>query len=266
MREYYLKSHGVYYRTNVWRESRPILVFVHGLSGSSSAWKKFEERFENNYNLLTFDIRGHGKSRKHKVYDAYKIAHFVDDLHTLLLHCSVKKFVLISHSFGTLIALEFLVHYQQMVTHAIFLSPSFAPGKSMGAKFIAPLLAFAPKLELLPTRANTGKHIDYQKYQNTGDWNVRRMLADVPNTGLRIYLYCTRQSFSVDREEFLPFITIPVLIMHGKKDTIFPVKNSLIMKERITGAQLVLLPDADHIIVLNKVNEVSEEIVQFLNS
>lgn len=264
MHEYFLETRGIYYRTNQWESSRPTLVFVHGLSGSSSAWDAYEEHFKNSYNLLTFDLRGHGRSYRHKKYDAYDIGHFVDDMHELLLHCEVEKFVLISHSFGTLVALEFLAHYEEMVTHAVFLSPSFAPGKSTGAKLIAPFLALAPKLELLPQRTNRGKHIDYRKYPDTGDWNLRRILADVPNTGVRIYLYCTRQSFDVDREGLLPHITIPVLIMHGKKDSIFPVENSLVMKERIRGAELILLEHADHIIVLNNSNEVSSAIAHFI--
>lgn len=262
----YFKEREIYYRTNERQPDRPTLVFVHGLSGSSSAWRVYEERFEKKYNLLTFDLRGHGKSLKYKKYDAYTIEHFVDDIHALLLHCGVEKCILISHSFGTLIALEFLARYQHMVLRAVFLSPSFAPLKSASAKFIAQLLRLLPALELLPHREKVGTHIDYQKYPNTGDWNLRRMLADVPNTGFRIYLYCTRQSFTVDREDFLKHISIPVLILHGKKDTIFPVKNSLLMKERIKDSELVLLEDADHIIVLNKSREVGDAILRFVNT
>ena len=266
MHEYFLETRGIYYRTNQWEPSRPTLVFVHGLSGSSSAWHAYEEHFKNSYNVLTFDLRGHGRSYRHKKYDAYKISHFVDDMHELLLHCEVEKFVLISHSFGTLVALEFLVRHEAMVTHAIFLSPSFAPGKSAGAKLIAPLLMLVPKLEILPQKRLEGTRIDYRKFPNTGDWNLRRMLADIPNTGLRVYLYCTRQSFCVDREDLLPHITIPVLIMHGKKDSIFPVKNSLIMQERIKGAELILIEHADHIIVLNNSHEVCAAIEHFIEA
>ncbi len=264
MHEELLSSRGIYYRRNTWQHDRPTLVFVHGLSGSSSAWRAHEERFENKYNLLTFDLRGHGRSMKHKTYGAYAMHHFVDDLHALLLHSGVEKFVLISHSFGTLIALEFLARYQHMVLRVVFLSPNFAPLKSASTKLIAPLLRLLPLFELLPHRKKLGTHIDYQKYPNTGDWNLRRMFADVPNTGFRVYLYCTRQSFTVDREDFLKHITIPVLIMHGKRDTIFPVKNSLIMKEHIKGSSLILLENAGHILVLNNTREVCGAIAHFI--
>lgn len=264
MDEHFFEARGIYYRTNNWVSGRPTLVFVHGLSGSSSAWRPYEERLKNKHNLLTFDLRGHGRSLKRKAYSAYEIKHFAKDLRLLLEHCGASKIVLISHSFGTLIALEFLVLHQQMVDRTIFLSTSFSPSKSRVAKLIAPLLKITSAFEYLPFRERTAGHIDYAKYPNTGDWNLRRMLADVPNTGLRVYLYCTRQSLSIDLEEFLTHITIPVLIMHGKKDSIFPVKNSLIMKERIKGAQLILLEDTDHIIVLNKADEVVDAILRFI--
>ena len=52
--------------------------------------------------------------------------------------------------------------------------------------------------------------------------------------------------------------------MHGKKDTIFPVKNSLIMKEHIKGSELILIEGADHIIVLNNAIKVGDAIEHFI--
>ena len=52
------------------------MVFVHGVSGSSSAWWPYEKIFENKYNILTFDIRGHGKLKKFPNYSDYKIKNF----------------------------------------------------------------------------------------------------------------------------------------------------------------------------------------------
>jgi len=117
---------------------------------------------------------------------------------------------------------------------------------------------------LIPNSSKIGGHIDYSKYKNTGDWNIRRMSADIRNTGLRVFLYCLKQSYEFDRKGFLGSINIPVLIIHGKKDTIFPVKNSIIMAERINDFRLILLENADHIIVLNNFPEVSKAIENFI--
>src|SRR5690348_17054682 len=98
---------GIYYRTNEFKD-RPTLIFVHGLTGSSSAWFPYEREFEEDYNLLTFDLRGHGRSEKPKHYRDYAISEFVADLEDLIDRLAIKEFNLISHSFGTVIALPFL--------------------------------------------------------------------------------------------------------------------------------------------------------------
>jgi pimeloyl-ACP methyl ester carboxylesterase len=51
--------------------------------------------------------------------------------------------------------------------------------------------------------------------------------------------------------------------VHGKKDSIFPVENSILMAEKIKNSKLVLLEKADHIVVLNNFIEVSDAIEEF---
>ena len=264
MKEYIFPVNKIYYRLNEFRPNRPTLVFIHGLSGSSSAWAPYEQKFEAEYNLLTFDLRGHGKSVKPKNYTDYALKNFADDLLSLLEHLKITDFILVSHSFGTLIALEFLANHQTMVKAAVFLSPNFAPDERLIARAVKALLSAAKIFKFLPFSSRPRGHIDYQNYLNTGDWNIRRMAADIRNTGLRVYLYCSRQSCRFDRENFLSEITVPVLIIHGKKDTIFPVKSAMAMAEKIKKSNIILLDRADHIIVLNYFSEVAGAIENFL--
>lgn len=264
MKELFLKDRGLYYRKNDFEPSRPTLVFVHGLSGSSSAWLPYEKILESKYNILSYDLRGHGKSPKPTKYDDYALGNFVDDLDALLTYEKIKHFILISHSFGTLIAFEFLAKYPNRAKAAVFLSPSFSVSKRKLSKLTRPLLSLVNLLRPFPFSPKPGIHIDYSQYPNTGDWNIPRMIADVGNTSLRVYLYCTKQSYSFDCEEFLEKINMPVLLIHGKKDTIFPVDNSIFMSQKIKGSELILIPNADHIIALNNVGEITEAIQTFV--
>ncbi|MDO8659223.1 MAG: alpha/beta hydrolase [Candidatus Parcubacteria bacterium] len=264
MQEHFFKERGIYYRINQFRQDRQTLVFVHGVSGSSSAWLKYEQKFENKYNVLTYDLRGHGKSRKPSSYNDYKIEDFTDDLTGLLQYLDINKFVLISHSFAALIALEFLTKHQDEVSEVIFLSPSYHVKERLSAKLIGQLLSLAHLLEIFPHKDVPGKHIDYSTYPNSGDWNIPRMIADVGNTGLKVYLYSSKQALEVNYKRFLDDIKIPTLIIHGKKDTIFPFRSSVVMNQKIKNSELKLLPNADHILVLNYFEEVSKAIKRFL--
>jgi len=48
MKESYFSKNNIYYRINEFQPGRPTLVFIHGLSGSSSAWLEYEKKFEKN--------------------------------------------------------------------------------------------------------------------------------------------------------------------------------------------------------------------------
>ena len=264
MTEHVLEERGIYYRTNAFVPGRQTLVFVHGVSGSSSAWTPYEARFESSYNLLTYDLRGHGKSRKYPRCRDYAIPHFVEDLKAVLEHVGIDQCVLISHSFAVLIALEFLRGHQACVRGAVLLSADFDVGRPLPAKVLKTLLAPVTLLEWLPFHPRAGRHIDYARYPDSGDWHLPRMRADVGNTTWRVYLYCTKQAFAVHAEVLLVNIRVPVLLMHGRKDTIFSVDNARYMAARIPRAELVVLDDADHILVLNRPHQVGDTIERFV--
>ncbi len=255
---------GIFYKKNKFEKNRKTLVFVHGISGSSAAWTPYEKKFEKNYNVLSFDLRGHGKSFKPKKYEDYSIKKFAQDLYALLKYEKIKKFVLICHSYSVFIGLEFLKRHQNMVSSAVFLSPAYKAPLNKMSLLIKRLLKSKKVLEVIPLKKDYGIHVNYSKHKNTSDWNIPRMIDDVGNTGLKVYLWGTKQAYNFNAKKFLKKIKIPVLLMHGKKDTIFPYQNSLEMHKIIKSSQLVILDDTDHIVVLNRFKDVSKAIEEFL--
>lgn len=266
MKEYLLEPAGIYYRTNSFKAGRPTLVFVHGLSGSSSAWIPYEQEFAERYNLLTFDLRGHGKSKKPQGYAEYAIEKFSDDLHALLQHLRLQKYILVSHSFGTLVVLEYFRKYGQTAEATIFFSPNYKVKKRTAAGLLWPLTWLAPLFDWLPLFKTHGRHINYEHYRQTGDWNIRRMSVDILNTSLRVYLDCVGQSYGFVCEELLSRIHIPTLIVHGQKDSIFPVSNAVSMSQSIPGCQLKIMENDNHILVLNDLAGSMSVIQEFVNT
>jgi len=264
MKEYVHAARGIYYRTNEFRPGRKTLVFVHGLTGSSSAWVEYEQQFAPDYNILAFDLIGHGKSAKPKTYEEYHMDRLVDDLHTLMNHLGVERCTLISHSFGALIALSFLGRHQDKVEANIFMSPHFAVARMKSMQMAKPFLLLASKIALMLPPPRIRGHIDYSFYVHTGDWNLRRMFADIRNTGVRTHLYYLRQSSAFDGEDILARIEMPTLIIHGKKDTLFPPRWSQLMAGKIKNVKTVFLEGANHIIVLNNTREVIEAMEDFM--
>lgn len=263
MKEYFFENR-IYYRTNEWKPDRKTLVFVHGVSGSCSAWWPYEKIFENKYNILTYDIRGHGNSKKYPKYEDYSVKNFASDLHDLVTFLEIKKFVLISSSFATLVAREYLKQYRETVIALVFTSTEEFEEGDFRLKLMRPMLkAMTSIISLFPFKPKNRGHVDYSKIKNW-DWSPERNFADTRNTGLRSQFYTIRQSFAPGQDYELEKINVPVLIIHGEKDTIVPIKNAIAFSKKIKSAKFVTIPKYDHDIHHNAVKEMSEAIDNFV--
>lgn len=264
MKEYFFENR-IYYRTNEFRSDRLTLVFVHGVSGSSSAWLPYEKIFENKYNVLTYDIRGHGTSKKYPNYQDYEIINFVNDLHNLLESLNISKFIIISNSFGVLIHLEYLKLYKETVIANVFTSPEIYLNNGFFVKVIRFIFKVLTNIiSLMPHNPKPRGHVDYSKHLNSTDWNIKRNIADIRNTGLRAHFYTLKQSLNFEQEYNLQRIDMPTLIMHGEKDSMVPIKNAISMSEKIKNSQFITIPNVDHNTVHNAVKIISEAIESFI--
>jgi len=265
MKESYWEEKGIYYRVNDWQKGRPTLVFVHGVSGSSSAWIPYEKIFKSKYNLLFYDIRGHGKSKKFSNYPDYEIKNFVEDLHDLVVYLNVPKFILISNSFGGLVALEYLRIYKETVVANIFTSPEIYLNRGHLAKLLRPLLKIITGIvSILPFNPKPRGQVDYSKHKNSTDWDIGRNWADMVNTTPRVHFYTLRQSLLPGQKYFLENIEVPTLIMHGEKDSMIPIKYAMEMSKKIKNAEFISIKNVDHNTAHNAVKEISEAIESFI--
>jgi pimeloyl-ACP methyl ester carboxylesterase len=106
MQEQYFYDRGISYRSNEHIAGRSTLVFIHGLAASSSEWTWYETQFEGSYNVVTVDLRAHGRSQHPSAYEGYRLRESVIDIRLLLEALRIQRCVLIGHSSGALIGLE----------------------------------------------------------------------------------------------------------------------------------------------------------------
>ncbi|MEI6022912.1 MAG: alpha/beta hydrolase [bacterium] len=246
MTEYFLNNE-ISYRTNSFVKDRKTIVFVHGLSGSCSAWYPYEPFFEQEYNIVMYDIRGHGNSKKYPLYTDYEIHSFAQDLQKLLDYLEIQQCIMVSNSFGTLIALEFIKENQDRVIGNILTSPIIYLNEEPSATYMRGFLDILTSiLGLFPFQSKPRGRVDYAKHKNSTDWDIRRNLADMRNTTLRAHMHTLRQSLVLGQEYFVEKISIPTIIMHGEKDSMVPYKNAVLLAQKIPHAEFISIPNIDH--------------------
>ena len=108
-------SFGTFYSLNKVNEKNPI-VFIHGVGLNKEIWEP-QVNFFKNYNTLTYDLLGHGKTplKKSKV----SIKDFSKQLFNLIKELNFNKIHLVGFSLGALIAQHFASEYSDKLSSLI---------------------------------------------------------------------------------------------------------------------------------------------------
>jgi esterase len=100
------------------------LVMLHGVASNHSRWSEFvsSTALTSNWNLLRLDLRGHGDSMFHGRINRKR---WVSDLNAILEREALSPVVLLGHSLGAEIALDFTATYPHRVAGLILIDPVF---------------------------------------------------------------------------------------------------------------------------------------------
>ena len=75
-------------QTNIHSEKETI-IFIHGLVGNRRAFKKEQKRFSSSYNIITYDLLGHGDDKGEAI--DFSLQRLVDQLLNLYEQEGIKS-------------------------------------------------------------------------------------------------------------------------------------------------------------------------------
>ncbi len=116
----------------------PPLVFVHGAACSRRFWCQQVPRFSSDHRVVTLDLRGHGESDAPS--ERYTVRLFADDLASTCMQSGIESPVVIGHSLGGLVALDFASAYPDRVAAAVLIDSPLLPDGDR-AKIVRDLVA-----------------------------------------------------------------------------------------------------------------------------
>ena len=108
---------GVELALAVWGGKGKTVFCVHGISGSCRCWDNVAEALSPQHQVLAMDLRGRGLSEKPA--SGYSISHHCRDVQALLKHENIGQVVMLGHSLGALIGLEFAAEFPESVDRLI---------------------------------------------------------------------------------------------------------------------------------------------------
>ena len=248
-------------------EGRPIIL-IHG-------WPLSDEMYEYQYNDLInagfraigITLRGFGKSDK--PYGAYNYDIHALDIKKVLNKLDIKNAVLGGFSMGGSIAVRFAARDNGTHISKLALFGAAAPiwtqrddfkfnlPKSAVDDLIA--LNYKDRPKLLSNFAKIFSAEETSLNEGIGAW--------LTGINLSASSYATAQCLialrDTDLRADLAEITIPTLIMHGKKDKICSFDLAEQMKARILNSHLVVFENSGHSLFLEETQKFNSEMIKF---
>ncbi|MBZ0306063.1 MAG: alpha/beta hydrolase, partial [Anaerolineae bacterium] len=184
---------------DVWPESaEQTILLQHGYAGCAETWEHQINHFALtlNYRVVVPDLRGHGQSDA--PYSRYTMDELVADLYAIREHLKLPdKFVLVGHSFGGSICIEYANTYPETLEKLILIATAgeYPLPRAVAWLSRVPVTIFRPLWKYRP-RWNAELHV------------MKRMMVN----NLRQW-----QGWSQIRN-----ISVPTLVITGERDTYFP--------------------------------------------
>ncbi|ACK66918.1 alpha/beta hydrolase fold protein [Rippkaea orientalis PCC 8801] len=257
------------------KESKPIMVFIHGWAGSTRYWRKTAQALSDRYNCLLYDLRGFGRSKLPEipVNLSYDLEEYAEDLRGLLDALNIERTYIQSHSMGASVATLFTTMYPERVERVILTcngifeydERAFTAFHRFGGyvvKFRYPWflkVPFADQLFMARFLHRPISKIDRVAFLE--DF----IIADYEAALGTIYTSVSKKAVETMPQKFAE-IAVPTLLISGEKDIIIPAEMGRIAAELNKNINYVSIPKTAHFPMLEDESTYLATVRDFLGS
>lgn len=238
-----------YYVTNTINGEKPVLLMLHGFTGSNKTFQESITHLEKHFSIVAPDLLGHGKTDSPDEIARYSIERIVEDLVTILQELKIMQCFVLGYSMGGRVATAFASAHPEMVRGLILVSSS--PGLAQKDLQESRVQADNRLADMLESEGIIS-FVDYWEklalfasQEVLSDELKKRIrlerLAQNPN-GLAMSLRGMGTGKQPSYWNHLADFTFPVLLMTGSLDEKF---------EKIAQEMQQLIPNSTHVTVQN---------------
>ena len=238
----------------------PTVIMSHSLAATNSMWDPQMEILAA-YDVIRYDMRGHGNS------DApdtdYSLEMLADALFGLMDALAIDKAHYIGLSMGGMIGQTAALKDQsRFLTLSLCDTSSRVPPEMKSAWDERINTARSSGMEALvsPTMERWFSTGFMQREQETCNW-IKEMIRKTQVTG---FCGCCRAIQGLDLTDRISAIKVPTQMIVGKDDPGTPVAGHKVMQEKITGSELVIIPNALHFSNVEQKHAFNEAYKSFL--
>jgi len=236
-------------------KGKATIVLLHGSGLSHIVWSLTEQYLSNqNYNILSIDLPGHGNSEGKCLTTIEKISDWLEKVFNEL---NISELTIIGHSQGCLEALEYYSKYPKKVKSLVFVGGSYRMSVNQDLIDLAEDGDNqAVKLMMKWSYEDSKKFIGGNPVEKiiNSPRDIREILAiDL--------VACNNYK---NGSEALKSIKCPTLFIFGELDKMVNLEKGKKFAELIPNSKTHIIKDCGHMIMFEKALEMREKISEFL--
>lgn len=277
----FVELRGMIFHYRDWRGHGKPMVLLHGLASQSHMYDLVAPRLAQNYRVVALDQRGHGESAKPAA--GYDFESVMADLLAFLDALKFKRAIIVGHSWGGNVALQFAATYPERVAALVLIDGGFLDIQT------DPAMTWERTRVLLAPPKLAGMSVDEFKEmlkQHLGDlWkptSERVILANFeilpdqtirPHLSYENHMQVLRALWEQRPANFYPRVQCPVLMVPAMNDgTSLRAKRHQIAKRQVLAhaeelmrkSETVWFEHTVHDIPLQRPRKLANVITSFL--
>ena len=265
----------------------PLILFAHGFPEFWYEWRRQLAEFGRDHQAVAFDMRGYNLSSKPAEVAQYAVPHLVADLRALVEHLGYRRFTLVGHDWGGVVAWAFAIAHPDWLDRLVIVNAPHPavfgreirenPDQQKASRYM--LVFRSPEAEAILAADGHARLVEMLR-RDLGDrftdadraayaeaWSQPGALTG----GLNYYRAAgvgppaegaPAQSFPADPARLT--VTVPTLVIWGMKDRALLPANLDGLGGFVPDLTIERVPDGSHWVVHERPELVSRLIREFL--
>ncbi len=241
-------------------QGEPVL-FIHGLGSSTRDWQPQVSTFAKHYQVILFDVRGHGQSEKPP--GPYSIPLFAKDTALLIEQLKLPPLPVIGISMGGMIAFQLAVDRPDLVNKLVVVNagPEFAihtfkERLKIWQRFLVVRLSGMRKI---------GEILSKRMFIKEDQGNLRKIFVDRwAENDTQPYCDSMKAIVGWSVLDKISEIHCPTLVLASDEDYT-PVAEKQAYVKMLPQGELVVIDDARHALPVERPAEFNAALKSFLN-
>jgi pimeloyl-ACP methyl ester carboxylesterase len=236
-------------------KKKSTILLMHGSGLTHIVWSLHEQFYASQgFNVLSVDLPGHGNSEGPSLKSIEKIS---DWIKSLMLKINIEKIIIVGHSQGGLVGIDFASRYPELIEKIVLVANSYK----------------MPVNQDLIDLAEAG---DEKAVLLMMKWGYEGSKAFIGGNPVKKIINSSREIREVlavdlnacnnykDGEKALNKINCSTLCIFGELDKMVPLKVGTKMSDAIKNSETKIISNCGHMIIFEKAFEMRQLVKKFI--